>query len=63
VVIGDEKPFPKEWVERVAPKVRKDHPPSHPAGYIIVLSTVLAACAIIVLACYVFLVLGVLVIR
>jgi hypothetical protein len=62
-VIGDEPPFPKEWVERVAPKVRKDYPPRRPAGIIIGLATVLAACAIIVLGSWLFLILRVLVIR
>jgi hypothetical protein len=53
----------KDWAEKVPPAVRKDHPPRRPAGYIIGFASVLAACAIIVLAGYVFIILGVLVIR
>jgi hypothetical protein len=62
-VIGDEPPFPKEWVERVAPKVRKDHPPFRPNGALVAVASVMAGCAAAVLIGWLFLILRVLVIR
>jgi hypothetical protein len=62
-VIGDEPPFPKEWVERVAPKVRRDRPPFRPNGALVAVASVMAFLALVVAACGLFLIAGVLVQR
>jgi hypothetical protein len=61
-VIGDEKPFPKEWAERVTP-VRKDRPPFRPNGALVAVASVMAFLAIVVLIGCLFLGAGVLVQR
>lgn len=61
-MIGDEKPFPKEWAERVTP-VRRDRPPFRPNGALVAVASVMAGCAAAVLIGWLFLILHVLVIR